>query len=109
MIAGNVARGVVFDLSGRVAEAIPNRFAFAVLVPGAFDLVGRGRRAPEKVVWEVYMLSRVVFPLQKDYSQPLIPLNTTPWVKIFWEKKNSRMGGTIIKTETAMMRWVLMV
>ena len=43
MIAGDIATRAVFDFPRSVAKAIPDRFAFAVLVPCAFDLIsGRG-------------------------------------------------------------------
>lgn len=58
----------------------------------------------EKFVFCQHIILALAEP---DY--PLIPVNTTPCVKMRWEKKNSRMGGTIINTETAMIRWVLMV
>jgi hypothetical protein len=47
-VAGDIAIVAVLDLSGRVRKAIPDRFAASVFLPGAFDLVGRGRRAPQK-------------------------------------------------------------
>jgi hypothetical protein len=49
VIAGHVARVTVFDLAGRMAEAIPNRFAAAVFIPRAFDLISGRRSAPDKV------------------------------------------------------------
>jgi parallel beta-helix repeat protein len=39
VIAGRIARVAVLDLAGRVAEAIPDALALAVLVPAPFDLV----------------------------------------------------------------------
>lgn len=44
---------------------------------------------------------------QRHGCYPLMPEITTPWVKIFWLKKKIRMGGMIITTDAAMMRWVL--
>ncbi len=46
----HIAGIVVADLSGGVREAVPGRFAFAVLVPGTFDLVGSGGRSPDEVL-----------------------------------------------------------
>ena len=40
VVAGDVAVGAVDDLAGRVGKAIPDGFALAVFLPGAFDLVG---------------------------------------------------------------------
>ena len=48
-VARDRAGVTVPHLSRGVAEAIPDALAAAVLVRGAFDLVRRGRRAPEKV------------------------------------------------------------
>ena len=47
-IAGDVARGGSLHPASGVREAVPNGFALAVLVPGAFDLVGGGGGAPDK-------------------------------------------------------------
>jgi hypothetical protein len=40
MIAGNIAVAVVLNVTGGVAEAIPNRLAPTGLVPGPFNLIG---------------------------------------------------------------------
>ncbi|MET3989378.1 hypothetical protein ABID65_001004 [Bradyrhizobium sp. S3.9.2] len=50
VLVGAVAGRAVLDLAGRVAENVPDRLAAAVLVDGALDLVGRGRRAPQKIL-----------------------------------------------------------
>src|SRR3954470_22751807 len=52
MLVGAVAGGAILDFAGRVAKNVPDRLAAAVLVDGAFDLVGRGRRAPQKILRE---------------------------------------------------------
>src|SRR5207248_2707627 len=52
VIAGNIAVVIVMHFAGRMAETIPDRLALAVLVPGALDLVGRSRRAPDEIVWK---------------------------------------------------------
>src|SRR6185437_3435814 len=58
MIVGAIGVGVVADLAGRMAERIPDRGAAAVLVDGAFDLIGRGRRAPDEAGWKFRGLGR---------------------------------------------------
>jgi hypothetical protein len=52
MVIGDVAGVVVPDFAGCVCKAIPDGFAFAVFIPGAFDLVGGGCRAPQEIVWK---------------------------------------------------------
>src|SRR5258708_37129952 len=49
MVVGDVAIAVIGNLAGQVSETIPDRRTSSVLVDGAFDLKGRGRRAPPKV------------------------------------------------------------
>jgi hypothetical protein len=49
MIAGRVTCVAVLDFSRRMAEAIPDAFALAVFVPCAFDLIRRGRCAPDEI------------------------------------------------------------
>jgi len=39
-IAGDVPGIAILNFSGRVHEAIPDGFAFAIVFPSAFDLVG---------------------------------------------------------------------
>src|SRR3990172_3219163 len=52
VVAGDIARVAVVDVVGRVAKAVPDRLALAVLVPRPLDLVrGRGA-APEEAGWE---------------------------------------------------------
>ncbi len=48
LIAGNVASDAAADFARCVGEAVPDGFAFAVLVPGAFDLVGGRGYAPDE-------------------------------------------------------------
>jgi hypothetical protein len=50
MVAGDIGVGAVFDFAGSVGEAVPDGFAFAVFLPGAFDLVGGGGGAPVEIV-----------------------------------------------------------
>ncbi len=47
-VAGDRAALAVPDLAGRRAEAIPDALAAPVQIAGAFDLVGRGARAPQE-------------------------------------------------------------
>ena len=49
-IARDVARVAVTDHARRVREAIPDRLALAVLLPGALDLIRRGGGAPVEAV-----------------------------------------------------------
>ena len=49
-IAGDVAGGCALHLAGSVHEAVPDGFALAVFCPSAFDLVGSGGGAPDKLV-----------------------------------------------------------
>src|SRR2546430_15812314 len=49
-IAGDVAGGGALHFAGSVGEAVPNGFAFAVFGPGAFDLIGGGCGAPNKLL-----------------------------------------------------------
>jgi len=49
-VAGDVAGGGALHLAGGVHEAVPDGFALAVFVPSAFDLVGSGGGAPDKLV-----------------------------------------------------------
>src|SRR5262245_27222884 len=48
MVVGNVAGIVILDLARRVRVGIPNRWAFAVLVPGTLNLIRGGSGAPEE-------------------------------------------------------------
>ena len=48
LIAGNVAGHAAPYFPGRMRESVPYRFALAVLVPRAFDLVGGRGGAPKK-------------------------------------------------------------
>jgi hypothetical protein len=40
VVASDVAGVTVDDVTGRVTKAVPNALAFAVRLPGAFDLIG---------------------------------------------------------------------
>src|SRR5262249_34875007 len=48
VVVGDVSGVAVLDLARRVRVRVPDRWALAVLVPRALDLVGRGGRAPEE-------------------------------------------------------------
>jgi hypothetical protein len=50
MVAGDVAGVAVLGLARRVDEALPDAWPGAVGQRRAFDLVGRGRRAPQEAV-----------------------------------------------------------
>src|SRR5512132_4230284 len=50
VIVGYVARVAILYFSGCVRKTIPCRFALAMFVPGAFDLVGGGRCAPQEIL-----------------------------------------------------------
>src|SRR6516164_3649807 len=50
VIVGTIGVGLVADLARRVAEDVPDRGTAAVLVDGPFDLIGRGRGAPDEPV-----------------------------------------------------------
>src|SRR5436190_11052357 len=52
MFVGAVAIAVVADPARRVRERVPDRWAAAVFVDGALDLVGRCRCAPDKTFWK---------------------------------------------------------
>src|SRR5882724_3225541 len=50
MVGRGIAIAVVGYGSGRVRETVPDRWAAAVFAHGPLDLIGRGRRAPQKTV-----------------------------------------------------------
>jgi hypothetical protein len=52
MVVRYVTSVAALDVSRRVGEAVPDRLALAVFVPGAFDLVGDRRGSPEKAIRE---------------------------------------------------------
>ena len=52
VVAGAIAVAAVLDRAGPPAELVPDRVAPAVLVRGAFDLVGAGRDAPDELARE---------------------------------------------------------
>jgi hypothetical protein len=52
MVAGDVGVGAVLDFAGRVGKPVPDRFAFAVFIPRAFDLIGGGGCAPVETFGE---------------------------------------------------------
>ena len=49
VIAGNVARALINDVSLRVRKVVPYGTAASVLVPRALDLISGRRRSPNKV------------------------------------------------------------
>src|SRR5258708_5048185 len=49
-IASHVAAVTILDLSGSMREVVPDRFALAVFVPCAFDLVRSRGSAPEEIL-----------------------------------------------------------
>ncbi len=53
MIVCHIPGIVVPDFSWGMCEPVPGRFSLAVPVPGAFDLVGSGRRTPDKIFRKV--------------------------------------------------------
>src|SRR5262249_29744721 len=69
VVAGDIAIVAVMDLPPRVAEAIPDRLALAILVPCAFDLVRGGGRAPDEAVWECH-LRHMCSLLDRTYAAP---------------------------------------
>ena len=50
MIGGNIANIIVVNVAWSMCEAIPNRFAFSVFIPGAFNLVRGCGRPPDEVL-----------------------------------------------------------
>jgi hypothetical protein len=50
MVASNVTVVAAENLTGEMAEGIPDRWPAAVLGDGTLDLVGRRRGAPQKTV-----------------------------------------------------------
>jgi hypothetical protein len=52
VVAGDVGVGAVFDFAWGMGKAIPDGFAFAILVPGTFDLVGGGGGSPVEAFGE---------------------------------------------------------
>src|SRR4029078_7172122 len=50
VVAGQVAGAAVLDTPWRMSKAIPDRLALAVFIPGTFDLVGSGCRAPQEAL-----------------------------------------------------------
>ena len=57
MVAGDVAGMSLEDLARLMREAIPYARALAVFVRRALDLIGGGRRAPDKVLAEAHSLT----------------------------------------------------
>ena len=51
-IASYIARVAILDFARGMREAVPDRFALAVCLPRAFDLIGGSSRAPEKIPGE---------------------------------------------------------
>ena len=50
MIVGAVGVAAILDLARRMRESVPDRTAAAVLIDGAFDLIGRRGGAPDKIL-----------------------------------------------------------
>jgi hypothetical protein len=49
VVVSDVAGAAIGNFAWRVREAIPDRRAATVFANGAFDLIGRGRRAPSEI------------------------------------------------------------
>jgi hypothetical protein len=49
MIAGHVSSVTIHNVAWSMGKTIPDRFPLAVLVPSAFDLIGRTCDAPKEV------------------------------------------------------------
>lgn len=56
-VASQVARVAIFYFATSMREAVPDRFALAVFVPRAFDLIGGSGRAPKKFLGKVEVVS----------------------------------------------------
>src|ERR1700744_4880714 len=50
LIAGDVSGRASLYLADGMSESIPDRLAFPILIPRAFDLVRGRRRAPQKTI-----------------------------------------------------------
>ena len=50
MVGRGIPIAVIGYGPGRVRETVPDRWAAAIFVHGSLDLIGRGRRAPQKIV-----------------------------------------------------------
>jgi hypothetical protein len=59
VIAGYVAGAAIVNASGFPDEAIPNRFAFAVLVPSPLYLIGRSGHTEDEIVGEAIHVERL--------------------------------------------------
>src|SRR5580700_3821194 len=57
LVASDVARSAASDFSHGMRITIPDGFAFAVLIPGAFDLVGSRGHTPEKSWGEARLIN----------------------------------------------------
>src|SRR5258708_22710619 len=49
MIVRDISIAAIGNFAGQMSETIPDRRTSSIFVDGAFDLIGRGRRAPSKV------------------------------------------------------------
>src|SRR3990172_11770040 len=56
MVTGHITRIPILNFSRRMAKAIPNAFAFFILIPSAFDLIGCGYSSPNKILWKLKYL-----------------------------------------------------
>ena len=56
---GDVAMVTRPYFSGNLAKGIPNRRAFPVFFPRAFDLVRGGRTPPDKTFWKIHIVELV--------------------------------------------------
>jgi hypothetical protein len=65
VIVGDKSVVAVVYATGFLAEGVPDRLSLAIFMGSAFDLVARGRNAPEEVFWKhaspisVFFKSRV--------------------------------------------------
>jgi hypothetical protein len=69
VVAGDVADVAVLDLARRVRERVPDRRTAAVGAVRAFDLIGRGRRAPQKAVRESSHSAPLALPRTTAFGQ----------------------------------------
>src|SRR5215469_15969423 len=57
LITGDIARGASLHLAGRMCKAVPDGFALAIFLPGAFHLVGCSGSTPQETVRKLCILS----------------------------------------------------
>jgi hypothetical protein len=101
VVAGDVAGVPVDDVAGRVAEAVPDRLAAAVLVPRALDLVRRGRRA-ELEARRVAGRGLLPLPFREDRRHPFTAPAVRPFTSHRWVAKKASMTGSVDTTPAAM-------